>query len=563
MKRTILKIVGYTTFFLFALLLFMYWTFPMDKVRVWVEQKALEKLKLDVSIEELDLAGLNGFEATGVVLRLRAKKAEAKAPMPGASPVAAGASGDAGGEAVTGGEDAPAPVEAPEPAKKRPAWHQIRIDRLEAHVSLWDVLFSDRIDVLADLEALGGRVQGLHVQSDEGRKHWRMEVAKIADVQLAPLPIEDWIGADLQGSVNGTVSVELGKDVFTSRGVADLELDAMKFPSPELEQKLYGEVQKFVLSDIDLGTVKLEVTLDRKGNIPALGAKSADRSTVIHFATVQVSGGDVEIGLDERSTLSLAKGQGLDGAYMSIHGSFHIKPEFFERQVRQGGEMEKPNLFLRTLLQGDRKWRQAERDGLYGFRCVGPFAAKSCSPTTPPGRGRYTPTARKKLVGSGEADEPDEAGASPAAVPPDSPASPDRADRDAARRLRMLGDREGAKDRARPGFIKDRTPPGMREDGRAPVGARGGGDDDEEDKIVPIHRPDPVPPGEPAEPEEVVEEPVDEGVPVDDGVPVEEGVEEPGEVPAEEGEPVEEGRPAEEEPIPYDDMPPPDDYQRY
>jgi type II secretion system protein N len=524
MKRTILKAVGYSAFFLFAVLFFMYWTFPMEKVRHWVEQAAAEKLKLDLTIGELDLAGLNGLEAADVVVRFRAKKVGEKSEVGAEEGTAtATATGDAAGAGAAADRD-----EA-DAAVRKPVWRTVRIDRLEAHVGLWDVLFGSRLELTAELEALGGRIEGLHVRSDEGFARWKFSADKLDGLTLAALPLEEWLGVALKGKASGTLSLELGKDVFTSKATAELKIEDAELPSPKLEQTLYGETQAFVLSDVKLGTVQLDLTLDRKGNIPILGAKSGDKSTVMHLARVELSGGDLEVGLDERSTITFNPGQGFDNAYLNVHGSFQIQPMFFERQVRRGDDTEKPNLFLRTLLQGDRKWRQAERDGVYGFRCVGKPTFKSCTPTAPPVRGRYTPSARKKAVGSGGA-EGEEPGTPTAGRPGGADA------RDSKRPgVRMLGSERGAGDeRGSGGFIRDR-------------GSLARPFEDDEAGLPSLPAPPRLVPPEPAEPEEPPAE--EEGVPVEEGpeeLPVEEGVEEP----APDGEPVEEGAlPEDEAPI--------------
>jgi type II secretion system protein N len=113
--RRLLVMAGYSAFFIFALVLFLYATLPLDTVRAYLVRKAADEYGADLEITDLSTWGLSGLHAEGVTLRFRpsaeeqaalesaweARKAwdAAHAGKPPAGPAAAGsdAKGGAGG----------------------------------------------------------------------------------------------------------------------------------------------------------------------------------------------------------------------------------------------------------------------------------------------------------------------------------------------------------------------------------------------------------------------------------------------------------------------------------
>jgi type II secretion system protein N len=69
--RRLLVTAGYSTFFLFALVVFIYWTLPLDTVRAYMVRKAADEYGADLEITELSTWGLSGVQAEGVTVRFR------------------------------------------------------------------------------------------------------------------------------------------------------------------------------------------------------------------------------------------------------------------------------------------------------------------------------------------------------------------------------------------------------------------------------------------------------------------------------------------------------------
>ncbi len=82
---------------------------------------------------------------------------------------------------------------------------------------------------------------------------------------------------------------------------------------------------------------------------------------------------------------------------VSVHEAVHLDDAFFTRDVKkEGEEVERPNLFLRTILQGSAQARAAEKNGYYGFQCRGLMNAPNCTlmkPTMRVGLKKPTPQA--------------------------------------------------------------------------------------------------------------------------------------------------------------------------
>ena len=310
------------------------------------------------------------------------------------------------------------------------------------------------------------------------------------------------------------------------------------------------------IDDVQLGTVLLTATLDKRNNIKTLAGRGSERTVVLHFEKVEASGGDVELYIDDRSTMTVPEpGRPLSTGRLDVSGSFRLLDSFYER-LRTKTERDA----LQQLYLGQPDWKSAKgRDGEYGIRCVGPPAMKSCRPSRPRGgRGRYTPSARKRQATGDGAEDAGDAGLGRGTT-----------GRKRAGRLRSVGDRDDgtralspraldrprdrgtprptrARDRGdapeRPGFIRDRDGlphrPGIRGGAPRPHVPRAGRATDpeelpEEPELVEggeelpleVGPAEEVPYEPPPEGEELVEEPGEVYEGDEEGVPYEEGEE--------------------------------------
>jgi hypothetical protein len=106
-------------------------------------------------------------------------------------------------------------------------------------------------------------------------------------------------------------------------------------------------------------------------------------ATILHFEKVEASGEDAELLLDERSAFVLRKGKPFKDASVNMEMAFSMTDGFFDREVVRKGEKEKPNKFLKYLMEHDARWKKAQKNGYYGMRCSGLVKKPDCNPVRP------------------------------------------------------------------------------------------------------------------------------------------------------------------------------------
>ena len=439
--KSVAKGFGYAAFFFVSLLFFLYVTFPMDQVRGFVEYQAKKKLKMDVRIGDLDLKGLSGIELWDVVLIFPEKEPEEEAAaeleetgpgmIPGrpgapggvalprgeAAPKGEGAAKDDGAKAAKGraprAKGAAATAKAADPPAeeaedgegadekdgkgKKDKALSLKIDHMDIGVRLLDVAFGKNPDIRVDAELLGGSVKDMTISRDGKAVH--VEAREISGLNLTDSRLVSYfIPFDIRGKLSGNVDFTWGGTLYGSHGTVEMQVAATKVVKPVLKSKQYGE---FVLTDVKAGSLAAKVVVGKKKAFPMLrtvpGSKDA---TVVYFEKLEANGDDAELLLDERSAFLLKKGRPFKDASMNMELVFFLADGFFNREVTREGEKEKPNKFLKTLLEHEPKWKKAEKNGYYGLRCTGTVKKPDCNPTKPTMRVGF---ARPKA-----ADEPEE-----------------------------------------------------------------------------------------------------------------------------------------------------------
>lgn len=447
--KAIAKGIGYVLFFVAALVFFVYVTFPMDQVRGYVEYQAKRRLKMDVRIGDLALKGLSGVELWDVVIVLPEReppKSEApgaggaeEAPLvrPGGPAVAAPPRPTEGGAAVapTGGaakvlqasaKEAKAAKKGADAAgdeaagddgdgtakKKKSKGLAVKLDHVDVTVKLIDVLFGKNPDIEIDADLLGGSIKGARVRRDGKKIH--IEAPDIAGLDLDKTPLLGYFTAgamplDLRGKLSGSVDFTWGGSLWDSKGTIEVALAQSSLREPEIKSKQYGD---FRLTDVKTGALGVKATVGKKKDIAALRAVPGPKdATVIHLEKVEISGDDVELVTEERSLFVLRKGKPFGDASLTIEIAFSLAEGFFNREAVRNGEKEKPNKFLKYVVENDKKWKKAEKNGFYGLRCTGIAKRPDCNPVRPSMRVGFAKArggdAEAKEKPTGEQDAPD------------------------------------------------------------------------------------------------------------------------------------------------------------
>ena len=186
-----LRIVGYIAFFVFALIVSVYWTFPFDAAKDRILRVASEQTKMEITAKSLEPSWVTGAVAKGVKIR-----------RPG--------------------------VEAP-----------IELPKVTARAHILPMLTGGQ-GFTVDLPIAKGDVHADVVEASKG-----MNVVAHADsVELALVPgLADAIGIPLSGTADIDVDMFVGSDPKTSEGVIKLKATGVEilkggkikaFPVPEL-----------------------------------------------------------------------------------------------------------------------------------------------------------------------------------------------------------------------------------------------------------------------------------------------------------------------------------------
>ncbi|MFO8070247.1 MAG: type II secretion system protein GspN [Polyangia bacterium] len=138
--RKLLKIAGYPAFFVVLFLVFLIWTFPLDRFQPLAEHQLGGLLDREVTIGELSLSLGGNVVLSDVRISAAAGEAEES---------------DEVGEGEAGGEAADAGPGEEEDGPRGPAY---LVDEIVVDIGLLALLFGE-LDVEVELDALGGEVE--------------------------------------------------------------------------------------------------------------------------------------------------------------------------------------------------------------------------------------------------------------------------------------------------------------------------------------------------------------------------------------------------------------------
>jgi type II secretion system protein N len=347
---------GYSIFFTCVLLIFVYISFPTERLRLFLEH-VLSGNEIKVKIEELQLSGLSGVSASGVEITgsvpLQTQEKETHASGTGET--------DSGNRILM-------------------------IDEIKTSLSLWDMLFKKKMSFRIDADLLGGHISKATVQKfDDSVK---INIPEIENVSLSmndkPLKYKDF---SIKGTLSGNMSLDLSrKGLASSSGSMNLKISEAALIDPVIKTRNFGD---FKLTDIELGEIELSVVIDRKENIEAFKnerAGSAKESAVLFVEKAEIGGGDVDLQVLEKSTIKPVTGRPFSESQLNLDLAFRLKDNFYSKTK---GEI--TNRPIKTFLETDSKWKQSQKSGYYGLGCTGTVGNPLCNPKVPNIRGGFKP----------------------------------------------------------------------------------------------------------------------------------------------------------------------------
>jgi type II secretion system protein N len=320
--RRILRAGGYIAFYLFALALFAYLTFPYERLRDRIVQEFNQRQTgpdaLRLEIDELDSYWLSGVEADGIRL--------ISPPKP-----ATGAPGEA----------------TPKPLV-------MTIESARARVGMLGLLIgSIRLSFGAD--AFGGTISGFTSESDTSRE---LEL-ELDDLALADAPmLANAVGLPLAGTMNGEL---------------DLVLPEGKLAKAEGTIKL--AVTGLSVGD---GKAKIRETIALpKVEAGALVVDGVVTAGQLKFNKFEANGPHLELAAEGGARLR----DPATTSALSMTAHFKFADRYKNQNDLTRSIFGAPGSTMPALFDLDPKNRRAKRaDGFYGWRVSGTLAAPAFSP---------------------------------------------------------------------------------------------------------------------------------------------------------------------------------------
>jgi type II secretion system protein N len=234
-RSKLLVIAGYNTFFWVCFWMFAYWTFPYDRVAVYLTDKVAQSgLGYTMEVGELSPYWFTGVELEDVKVKRQ----------------------------VSGEVAAPA-----EPGK--PADEPFHIKEARARVGIFALIFGNT-SLSFDAELEQGDIEGAYEESGE-EKHLEAELSKVDVGKLGLL--DSVISLPVKGTVGGDFDLTLGKDPTKSNGTAKLRIEGLTLGDGKAKMKV-GSMGGLTIDPVEAGTVSIE--LDVKEGVGTIKKLSND-----------------------------------------------------------------------------------------------------------------------------------------------------------------------------------------------------------------------------------------------------------------------------------------------
>ncbi len=322
--RNILRYAGLVAFYLFALVIFCFITFPYERLRDRLvdefnaSQTGPEPLRLQ--LESLGAYWIGGVQAKGVQLISPPKR-----PTSGSNTSAL----------------------PPKPSI-------LRVDSAHARVSLLSLLFGS-VDLSFGADAFGGTISGNTSESDGTRA---VELT-IEDVSLAEAPLlSEAIGLPMSGTVGGTLDFRLPEGKLAKAdGTLNLEIVGLSA----------GDGKAKIRDTIALPKVEA-------GDLKVAGDASEGQ---LKFTDFSAKGPDLELVAEGSMRLR----DPLPASLLSLTARFRFTERYTTKSELTKALFGAPGSSAPGLFDLDPKNKRAKRpDGFYGYRASGTLSAPSFLP---------------------------------------------------------------------------------------------------------------------------------------------------------------------------------------
>jgi len=366
----VLRWVGYGLFFVLALVLSVRFTFPTDQVKEFAKAQIAQRFGAErVEIADVGISGI--FPSGGSIQGLEIVLPPIKVKTP------------------ERGVDVLGPPRT------------LMAEELSVSGSLIGMA-SQNYDVEFEGKIQGGDITGGKFVWEKGGP-MAAEIEGIKGVELGSEGLfQSLTGFDVIATLNGKLKADIpavdkeGKSVLQldqMTGSVELELTDAKIVQPIFDTVMSREPVRMAFTDTKLGTITIKLkaeagTASTAAAAVTPGAKSNKvraEATVIQIEEISAAGGDIEIALAPKATITMLPGQTLKDAVINIHLAIKINDAWFDREVKDlkdPTKMTKPNVGLRTMMTlGPLKAHV--QDGQFGVGITGPIGKPKVVPERP------------------------------------------------------------------------------------------------------------------------------------------------------------------------------------
>jgi len=333
-----LELAAYAAFYLLALLVFAYVTFPYERLRDRIVQEFNQRQTgpdaLRLELDELDSYWLSGVEAEGIRLISPPKPA-----VPGTEPSA---------------------------VNEKPS--VMMIDSAHARVGIFGLLFGS-MNLSFGADAFGGSISGNTSESD-GAREFEVELEELSLAE-APL-LASAVGLPVAGTVNGRLEFVLPEGKL-AKGDGTISLKGSDLSVGDGKAKIRETI---ALPKIEAGELTIE------------GQATAGQLKIDTFST---KGADLE--LDAEGSVRLR--DPMTASLLNLTARFRFTERYTTKNEMTRALFGAPGSSMPGLFDLDPKNKRAKRsDGFYGWRVSGqlgqptfsPFAAAGATGTPKPSR---------------------------------------------------------------------------------------------------------------------------------------------------------------------------------
>lgn len=353
-----LKWSAYPAFYLFALLVFGYLTFPVDRLKDRILSEIGKQSKSGhgpvVTIDKLDSYWLSGVSADGVKVRFPADERSSSSSANRGFP---GMPGFGGGDS--------------EPAKDS----TIEVKEAHARARILPLIIG-RVQLDFWASVFGGEVSGTApAGSSKGDVELKIEEVKLSEVE----PLQNLLGIPIDGKVNGALSLSPTDGKF-SKANGKVEISIKGVVVSDGKTKIQGllalppaKVEEIVLA----GEAE-------KGNLK--------------ITKLSANGPDLELEGDGKATL---REPWLEST-LDIYVKFRFTDAYRGKDATTKSVLGDPNSAMSGIIDQVPKLKRAKRaDGFYGFHIKGRLKSLSFEPSATDASGSSGSSSGGRRTGRG------------------------------------------------------------------------------------------------------------------------------------------------------------------